>query len=72
MQIGQRTIGRAIHVVVGMILVAYVYVPAGALSDATRTALMWFGVPVVVLSGSWLWKGAAVRRLLRHRQGAQA
>jgi hypothetical protein len=49
-----------------------VYLPAGSLSDVTRTALMWVGVPVVVLSGFWLWKGAAVRRLLRQRRTAQA
>lgn len=72
MYIWQRTISRAIHIVVGIVLAAYVYVPAGALSDVTRIVLMWVGIPVVVLSGSWLWKGAAVRRLLRDRQTARA
>lgn len=72
MRIRQRTISRTLHLAVGIILAVYVYLPAGSLSDVTRTALMWVGVPVVVLSGSWLWKGAAVRRLLRQRRTAQA
>lgn len=66
----QRTISRAIHIVVGIVLAAFVYLPSGALSDATRVALMWAGVPIVGLSGTWLWKGATVQRLIRNRRAA--
>ncbi len=66
----QRMISRSIHIVIGVALVAYVYVPAGALSDSLRTSLMWAGAPVVVASGTWLWKGATVRRLVRQRRVA--
>ncbi len=66
----QRMISRTIHIVIGVALVAYVYVPAGGFSDALRTGLMWGGAPIVALSGTWLWKGAALRRLIRDRQVA--
>ncbi len=64
----QRTISRSIHNVVGIVVAVYVYLPAGALSDATRVALMWGGVPIVSLSGTCLWKGVTVQRLIRNRR----
>ncbi len=66
----QRTISRTIHIVVGILLIAYIYVPAGTFSDALRTMLMWGGAPVVSISGMWLWKGAVVRRSIQNRRVA--
>lgn len=66
----QRMISRTIHIVIGLAVIAYIYVPAGALSDTLRTALMWAGAPVVVVSGTWLWKGSTLRRLISDRRVA--
>ena len=66
----QRMISRTIHIVIGVAMIIYVYLPPGALSNALRSALMWAGAPFVSLSGMWLWKGAALRRLFGRRRVA--
>ena len=58
----QRKILRWIHIVFGLTLLGYIYGPP----EETRQYLpffRYFYFPVVVLSGLWMWKGQAVRRL---------
>lgn len=50
-----RVIFRWIHVILGLVLLCYVYSPFGAYS-AFRFFVKWIAIPVIVLSGLWLWK----------------
>ena len=58
----QRSIFRWIHIVLAIPIVGYLYSPFEKLpqyAPATRYVF----VPVLVLSGLWMWKGSLVRRL---------
>jgi len=50
-----RVIFRWIHVVLGLILLCYVYSPFGQ-NLIFRLFVKIFAIPVIVLSGLWLWK----------------
>lgn len=66
----QRTATRSTHIVLGFALAAFVYLPGGDASEMLRDFLAWIGVPLVAVSGTWLWKGPTVRRALRARKAA--
>ena len=58
----KRSILRWIHLVFGVSIVIFIYGPP----SQTMRYLPYFRygyVPVVVLSGLWMWKGHVVRRL---------
>jgi len=58
-----RTVFRWIHIVFAIPILGYIYSPFEKLPDyAFRTRFVF--VPVMVLSGLWMWKGHVVRRLL--------
>lgn len=62
----QRTIFRWIHIVFAIPIAGYIYSPFDKIpqyAPATRYVF----VPVLVLSGLWMWKGHLVRRLFRRR-----
>jgi len=59
----QRSIFRWIHIVLAIPIAGYIYSPFEKLpqyAPATRYVF----VPVLVLSGLWMWKGHLVRRLI--------
>jgi hypothetical protein len=61
-----RTIFRWIHIVFGIPVIGYIY------DSPTDTPNYAFSVryvilPVLLLSGLWMWKGHVVRRLLSKR-----
>ena len=61
----KRSIVRWIHIVLGIPIIGYIYSPFDQIPNyapATRFVLFVF-VPVLVLSGLWMWKGHVVRRL---------
>jgi len=68
----KRSIFRWIHIVVAIPIVGYIYSPFDKLPDyapATRFVFL----PLMILSGLWMWKGHVVRRLFSKRslpQGA--
>jgi|SRR6516165_3787961 hypothetical protein len=64
----QRSVLRLLHMVVGSLLATYVYVPAGEVPWLQWT-LMLAGVPAVAITGVWMWKQAAIRRLLNRLSG---
>jgi hypothetical protein len=68
-----RTIFRWIHIVFAIPILGYIYSPFDKLPTyAFKTRFVF--VPVMVLSGLWMWKGHVVRRLIwkrRVRQDAQ-
>lgn len=57
---------RLAHLVGGLLLVAYVYVPAGPVLEA---AVRWFVLPVLVGSGVVMWQWAKIRRWMRKVKG---
>jgi thiosulfate reductase cytochrome b subunit len=66
----KRSILRWIHIVVAIPILGYIYSPFERLPDyapATRFVFL----PVMVLSGLWMWKGHVVRRLISKRSTQQ-
>jgi hypothetical protein len=62
----QRLIFRWIHIVFSIPILGYIYSPFDKLpqyAPATRFVFL----PTMVVSGLWMWKGHAVRRLLSNR-----
>ena len=58
----QRSIFRWIHIVLAIPIVGYIYSPFEKLPQYAPATRYLF-VPVLVLSGLWMWKGSLVRRL---------
>ena len=62
----KRSILRWTHLVLSIPLVGYVYSPFENIPQyATPTRYVF--LPILVLTGLWMWKGDAVRRLLSKR-----
>ncbi len=61
-----RSIFRWIHIIVSIPILGYIYSPFEKLPDyAFKTRFVF--VPVMVVSGLWMWKGHVVRRLISRR-----
>ena len=56
----QRTIIRWIHIVLAIPILGYIYSPFDQIPNYARPTRFVF-VPVLVLSGLWMWKGHLVR-----------
>jgi hypothetical protein len=66
-----RTVFRWIHVVFAIPILGYIYSPFDKLPDyAFKTRFIF--VPVMLLSGLWMWKGHWVRRLFSKQPTANA
>jgi len=62
----KRSILRSIHIVFSIPILGYIYSPFEKIPDyapATRFVFL----PVMVLSGLWMWKGHVLRRLISKR-----
>jgi hypothetical protein len=59
----QRLIFRWIHLVFAIPIIGYIYSPFEKLPDYALPTRYVF-VPIMVLSGLWMWKGHVVRRLI--------
>jgi hypothetical protein len=67
----KRSILRWIHLVVSIPIIGYVYSPFENIPEYAPV-VRFFAVPVIVLTGLWMWKGHVVRRLiLKGSAGAQ-
>jgi len=67
----QRSIFRWIHIVLSIPILGYIYSPFEKIpqyAPATRCVF----VPVMILSGLWMWKGHFLRRLISKRPAAGA
>jgi len=62
----QRTIFRWIHIVFAIPIIGYIYSPFDKIPDYARPTRYVF-VPVMVLTGLWMWKGHVVRRFFSKR-----
>lgn len=61
-----RWIFRWIHIILSIPILGYIYSPFDKLpSYAPQTRYVF--VPIMVLSGLWMWKGHVVRRLFSKR-----
>jgi hypothetical protein len=68
-----RPIFRWIHIVFAIPILGYIYSPFDKIPDYAPLTRYVF-VPIMVLSGLWMWKGHVVRRLISKRSagGAQS
>jgi hypothetical protein len=67
----KRSIVRWIHIVFSIPILGYIYSPFERLPDyAPRVRFV--VIPVMLLSGLWMWKGNIVRRLFSKRSGVKA
>ena len=59
----KRTILRSIHIVFGLPLIGLVYGPP-AETEQYRYMFQYIFMPVLLVSGVWMWKGHVVERLI--------
>jgi thiosulfate reductase cytochrome b subunit len=62
----KRSIVRWIHIVLAIPIVGYIYSPFDQIPNYAAVTRYVY-VPILVLSGLWMWKGHAVRRLFTSR-----
>ena len=66
----KRSIVRWIHIVLAIPIVGYIYSPFDQIPNyAFITRYVY--VPILVLSGLWMWKGHVVRRLISRKSANQ-
>jgi len=65
----ERKIMRWLHLVLCVPIIGFIY---GPVADIPRAAFAtrWVFVPVVVLSGLWMWKGQWLRRYFNTKPAA--
>jgi hypothetical protein len=66
----KRAILRSIHLVFCIPILGYIYSPFEEIPNYAPPTRFVF-VPLVVLSGLWMWKGHVVRRLISKRSAEQ-
>jgi len=59
----KRSLVRWIHIVFGIPIAGYVYSPFKEL-PSYAPVVRYVALPVIVLTGLWMWKGHVVRRLI--------
>jgi len=59
----KRSIFRWIHIVFGIPVIGYIYSPFKELPNYAPV-VRYVALPVIALSGLWMWKGHLVRRLI--------
>jgi len=66
----KRWIFRTIHIVFSIPIAGYIYSPFDKI-PGYATPTRYFFVPILVLSGLWMWKGHVVQRLFSKRSAQQ-
>lgn len=67
----QRALFRWLHIVLAIPILGYVYSPFENIPQYAPATRFVF-VPLLVLSGLWMWKGHVVRRLFAGRSAGSA
>ena len=62
----KRSIFRWIHIVFAIPIIGYVYSPFEELPNYAPV-VRYVAIPVIALSGLWMWKGHILRRLISRR-----
>jgi hypothetical protein len=57
----KRSILRWIHIIFALPLIGFVYGPAAEV-EQYRPNFQFIFLPIVILTGFWMWKGEAIRR----------
>jgi thiosulfate reductase cytochrome b subunit len=63
----KRSIFRWIHIVLAIPIIGYVYSPFKELPNYAPV-VRYVAVPVIVLTGLWMWKGHVLRRFIAKRR----
>jgi predicted tellurium resistance membrane protein TerC len=63
----KRSIFRWIHIVLAIPIIGYVYSPFKELPNYAPV-VRYVAVPVIVLTGLWMWKGQVLRRFIAKRR----
>jgi hypothetical protein len=65
----KRSVFRWVHIICGIPILGYIY---DSPSDTHNyaTSVRYIFLPVLLLSGLWMWKGHVVRRLISKRWAA--
>lgn len=66
----KRSIVRWIHLILGIPILGYVYSPFEEIPNYAPAVRFVF-VPLLVLSGLWMWKGHVLRRLIARNKATQ-
>jgi thiosulfate reductase cytochrome b subunit len=61
----ERKILRWVHIILSFPIVGYLYEPVADEHNAAFAATKFVFVPIVILSGLWMWKGQVVRKWFR-------
>jgi hypothetical protein len=69
-KITMRSIVRSIHLIFSIPILGYIYSPFEEIPNYAPATRFVF-VPVLVLSGLWMWKGHVLRRLISRRSAQQ-
>lgn len=67
----KRSIFRWIHIIMAIPILGYIYSPFDKIPQYAPATRFVF-VPVLVLSGLWMWKGHVLRRLVSRKPPEQA
>jgi hypothetical protein len=62
----ERIILRWVHLVLSIPIIGYIYGPVAQKPEATMATRFVF-VPIVILSGLWMWKGHLIKKKFRSR-----
>jgi hypothetical protein len=65
-EVTKRSIVRWIHIILGIPILGYIYSPFEQIPNYAPATRFVF-VPVIGLSGLWMWKGHVLRRLISNR-----
>jgi hypothetical protein len=66
----KRSIFRWIHIIFAIPIAGYIYSPFDQIPNYAPITRFFF-VPVLVLSGLWMWKGHVLRRLFSKKSAPQ-
>lgn len=67
----KRSILRWIHLIFGIPILGYIYSPFEDIPQYAP-AVRYFFLPVLILSGLWMWKGHVIGRLFRRDQASRS
>lgn len=59
-----RMILRRVHIILGLVILCYIYSPWAAFVSF-QVLVKFIIVPVIVVTGIWIWKFAALNKLFR-------
>ena len=62
----KRSILRWVHIIFGLMILGYVYGPPEETLQY-RDNFRFVIIPVIVVSGLWMWKGHAIRRIVSRK-----